>query len=384
MGWSANTGCGTTPVTSGNPGVATCTTSSLAVGTDAISAAYSGDSNHGANTGTLNQVVNQASTSAIVISSLNPSTYGQAVSFSANVAALAPGAGTPTGTVQFVVDGGNFGSPVMLAAGSATSSSISTLTEGAHSVSAIYSGDSNFSASSSATLGQTVNQASAATTVTSSQNPSVFGQSITLTATINGQFGLDKRKGGGAHPQDVSGSVTWSVNTGCGTTPVTMGNPGAATCITSSLPAGTDTITATYSGDSNHSASTGTLNQVVNQASTSAIVISSLNPSTYGQAVSFSANVAVLAPGAGNPSGTVQFVVDGGNFGSPVSLSGGSANSGSISTLTEGTHTVSAIYSGNSNFSASSAVLAAAGPSIRRTQPQLLRRARIPRPSGSQ
>ena len=73
--------------------------------------------------------------------------------------------------------------------------------------------------------------------------------------------------------------------------------------------------------------------------------MSSLNPSTYGQAVSFAANVAVLAPGAGNPSGTVQFVVDGGNFGSPITLAAGSATSSSISTLTEGTHSVSAIYS---------------------------------------
>ena len=217
MAWSANTGCGTTPVTSGNPGVATCTTSSLTVGTDAITAGYSGDSNHSPSTGSLNQVVNQASTSATVISSLNPSTYGQAVSFTTNVAVLAPGAGTPSGTVQFVVDGGNFGSPVTLAAGSATSSSISTLMEGTHTVSAIYSGNSNFSTSSVAlTGGQIVNQASATTSVTSNLNPSVYGQSVTLTATINGQFGLDKQRGGRAHSQAVTGSVAWSANTGCG------------------------------------------------------------------------------------------------------------------------------------------------------------------------
>jgi hypothetical protein len=62
--------------------------------------------------------------------------------------------------------------------------------------------------------------------------------------------------------------VTWSSDTSCGTTNVTSGNPGTATCTTSSLNAGTDAITANYSGDANHTGGTGTLSsgQVVNQA----------------------------------------------------------------------------------------------------------------------
>ncbi|MGB9235288.1 MAG: Ig-like domain repeat protein [Terriglobales bacterium] len=201
-----------------------------------------------------------------VTSGLNPSAYGQAVSFTATVTGT-----SPTGSVQFNIDGKPFGSPVTLASGSATSGTISTLTAGPHTVTAVYSGDTN-NAAGTGTLagGQTVNLASTSVGVTSSPNPSTFGQSVTLTATINGEFGLVRaRRNTKAKPQDVGGSVTWSANTGCGTTAVTSGNPGVASCVTTTLPAGNDAITATYSGDNNHSGNSGTLSggQQVNQQS---------------------------------------------------------------------------------------------------------------------
>jgi hypothetical protein len=283
------------------------------------------------------EVVNQPGSTTTVASSLDPSIYGQAVSFTANVTA---GTGTPTGTVQFNIDGSAFGSPVTLVSGWATSGSIATLTMGTHTVTAVYSGDSNFPVSTGTLSGgQIVGSATTGTVVTSSLNPSTFGQGVTLTATISGQYGLVR---GQAKPKDVTGNVTWSTNTGCGTATVTSGNPGVATCTTSVLAVGTDTITATYSGDSNHSGSTGTLSggQVVNQAGSTTTVASTLNPSAYGQAVSFTANVTA---GTGTPTGTVQFSVDGNAFGSPVTLISGSATSGSISTLAEGTHTVTAV-----------------------------------------
>ena len=82
--------------------------------------------------GTLSggQNVTQASSSTTVGSSLNPSVYGQAVSFTATVAAVSPGTGTPAGTVQFNLDGSAFGSPVTLVSGTATSTSTNTLAVG--------------------------------------------------------------------------------------------------------------------------------------------------------------------------------------------------------------------------------------------------------------
>ncbi|MGB0050159.1 MAG: Ig-like domain repeat protein, partial [Terriglobales bacterium] len=194
-------------------------------------------------------------TATAVSSSLNPSTYGQAVSFTATVTG-----NSPTGTVQFTVDGSNLGSPVALSSGSATSVTTSTLAVGTHTVTAMYSGDSNNSFSTGTLSGgQVVGSATSGTVVTSSGSPSAYGQSVTFTATINGEYGLLKGRPKGPKAEDVTGTVTWSANTGCGTTPVTTGNPGTATCTTSSLAVGTQTITGTYSGDSNHSGSTGTL-----------------------------------------------------------------------------------------------------------------------------
>ena len=84
---------------------ATCTTSALPVGTDAITAAYtSGDANFtpSAASTAVSQVVNQdGTTTALASASPNPSVYGQLVTFTATVSANALGSGTPTGTVTF-------------------------------------------------------------------------------------------------------------------------------------------------------------------------------------------------------------------------------------------------------------------------------------------
>ncbi len=118
--------------------------------------------------------------------------YGQAVTFTATVAAVSPGAGTPTGTVQFKTNGVNFGSAVTLSGGSASSAPISSLAAGSYTVTADYSGDGSFN-TSSATLaaGQTVNKANSSTAVSASVNPSAFGQPVTFSATaISGQLHL--------------------------------------------------------------------------------------------------------------------------------------------------------------------------------------------------
>src|SRR5207244_9006304 len=103
-----------------------------------------------------------------------------------------------------------------------------------------------------------------------------------------------------------------------------------------------------------NSSATMSGSQVVNKASTSTALTSSTNTSVFGQAVTFTATISVTAPGAGTPSGTVQFQIDGGNVGSPVNVrtTGGVATASfSIATLAVGSHTVTARYSGDDNFS---------------------------------
>jgi hypothetical protein len=96
---------------------------------------------------------------------------------------------------------------------------------------------------------------------------------------------------------------------------------------------------------------TGTNNTVTS-------VTSSLNPSLWGQAVTFTAEVSAANPAAGTPEGTVQFKVDNTDFGSPVNLVGGTATSSVISTLSAGNHTVQAIFTGSPFFNDSTGTLA--------------------------
>ena len=108
--------------------------------------------------------------SVVVVSSNNPSTFGGSVTF---IATVSSAAGTPTGTVQFVVDGANFGATVTLSGGTANGSATTTLSPGEHVVTAVYSGDADFLASTSLFLIQEVNNPLSSIAVTPA-NPSVF------------------------------------------------------------------------------------------------------------------------------------------------------------------------------------------------------------------
>lgn len=269
----------------------------------------------------------QTSTTTTVVSSLPTSTFGQSVTFTASVSASAA-----TGTVQFF-DGGNSLGTFPLSGGSA-SLTTATLTVGAHSITASYSGDANFAGSTSSAITQTVTQASTTTALTSSLNPSTFGQQVTFTATVSPALG-------------PTGTVQFFDGaTSLGTVVLSAGS---ASLTTATLTAVTHSITASYSGNATYGGSTSSaVTQTVNQAGTATALTSSLDPSVFGQQVTFTATV---SPSSG-PTGTVQFF-DGGNpLGAAVTLSGGTASI-TTSTLAVGTHFITAGYSGDTNFTAS-------------------------------
>jgi len=179
----------------------------------------------------------QASTTTSLTSSLNPSTSGQSVTFTATVTGS-----SPTGTVQFKDGVSNLGSAVPLAGGTA-SFTTSSLTSGGHSITAVYSGDSNNTTSTSAPLAQTVNQAATTTSLTSSLNPSQVGQAVTFTATVTS---------GGGTP---TGTVTFKDGaTALGS--ATLAGGGVAALTISSLTLGSHSITAVYGGGASFAAST--------------------------------------------------------------------------------------------------------------------------------
>jgi hypothetical protein len=129
--------------------------SSLAIGGHTITAVYGGDATFGASSSLgVSQTVNQGATTSVLVASPNPSGGGLSVTFTATVAAVSPAAGTPTGTVNFL-DGATSLGPGTLAGGTAMLST-SGLAIGAHSITAVYGGDANFTGSTSSPLTQTV------------------------------------------------------------------------------------------------------------------------------------------------------------------------------------------------------------------------------------
>jgi hypothetical protein len=340
-------------------GQAQCQTSALAVGNHTIAASYGGDASFNTSNANMTgnpQVVNKASATVGLTSNTNPSVFGQSVSFTAALSATAPGAGTPTGTVQFL-DGATpitGCTSVAIAGGQAVCSS-SALSVGNHTITASYSGDGNFNTNTGSMTGnpQVVNKASTSAGVTSSQNPSVFGQQVTFTATIS-----VTAPGAGTPTGTFSFLDGGNPIAGCTSINIAAGQ---AQCQTSALAVGNHTITAAYGGDGNFNTSNGSLTgnpQVVNKANTSVGLTSSLNPSIFGQPVTFTATVSVTAPGAGSPSGSINFL-DGGN---PitgcqnVALQTGQAQC-QPGSLSVGNHTITVAYSGDGSFNTSNGSL---------------------------
>lgn len=261
-----------TPVVLDASGTATFTTSSLSVGTHTIEASYSGDATFASSAASpLSQTVNFSlpvmPTTTILSSSPNPSSVGDTVTFTATVV----GGFLLAGTVEFFDGSTSLGTAPLFMFGSAILST-SSLSAGAHSITAVYSGDIFSTPSTSAPLIQMVNTTSSPTTTTlvSSANPSQIGQSVTFTATVTSSSGTP------------TGMVTFLID-GAPQAPLTLDASGVATFTISSLSVGTHTIEASYSGGTNFMSSTAApLTQTVNTASTITLDVATLTDGAAG------------------------------------------------------------------------------------------------------
>ena len=166
--------------------LATFSTDALSVAAHSITAVYPGDTNHeGSTSDAVIQEVEQSATATALQSSNASSVFGQSVTFTATVSATAPGAGTPTGTVQFKRNGTDIGGQRTLNGSGVATFATDELAVGGHTITAVYEGDASFTTSTSADLTQTVELAQTNTELELSDNPTVFGQSVTFTATVS-------------------------------------------------------------------------------------------------------------------------------------------------------------------------------------------------------
>jgi hypothetical protein len=200
----------------------------------------------GSSDGFVGVLLNKATTITSLTSSLNPSTYGQKVTWTATVTSSSPI--TPTGKVNFTSDGVGIGTAVLNASGVATFSK-RYLNASAFPVIAVYTGDTSNLRSASNIVNQVVRQATSTATISSSPNPSIHGQAVTFTAEIT------------SPTVTASGPVTFAVGkTVLGTAQLSGGK---ARLTISSLAVGSTKVTATYYGDSNIAKSSASVIQKV-------------------------------------------------------------------------------------------------------------------------
>jgi hypothetical protein len=305
----------------------------LLPGTHPITAVYSGDSTYAPDTSnTVFQVINRLTPTFTISSSANPSIYGNSVIFFGTAVGTQ---GTPTGTVQFVIDGTNFGAPITLVAGSAQTSTSAllatpTLSPAYHTISANYNGDMIYnSASISLSPNQTVSKANVSVSINSSIPTTAINQSTTFSSTVTSvttgtPTGTVQFKNGGVN---INGAISLISGTG--------------SLAYSGLTIGAHTITSTYSGDANFNGNTSiNFTQTVTASPTTTTLLSNLPTSTYGQAVIFTATV-----NGSSPTGTLTFKNGGVTFATTTLPT----NTTSYALLTAGSHSITVVYSGDGN-----------------------------------
>jgi len=270
-------------------------------------------------------------TTTTLTASVNPSISGKAVVFTATVSPQS-GAGVPTGTVMFYAGTTALGKATLTSG--AAKYTISKLPLGTSSITAVYGGSSSNSGSTSAAVNQVV-LAATTTVFASSSNSPIYGQSVTLTATVSSSIGSPPN---GESVSFMKGTLLLGTGTLSG---------GSASFETSALAVGNYEIKAVYAGDANLAASTSkSVSEKVSKATTATALVSSLNPSNFRQSVTFTATV--TPEFSGTPTGTVVFKNGTATLGT-APLSGGVA-SYTTTNLAAGMRSITAVYDGSSSF----------------------------------
>jgi uncharacterized repeat protein (TIGR01451 family) len=289
------------------------------------------DPNTSNNTATATTTVSRVATHTSISSNPNPSLFGQSVTFDV---AVTSGLGTPSGAVQVYSDGSPIGGPLTLVGGAASLSTAS-LSPGAHSITASYSGDTTYDTSNSSTLTQTV-KANTTTTITSdAPDPSFAGQSVPIgySVTVN---------------PPAAGTPTGLVTITASTGESCSGTVASATCSIIFSTAGGRTLTASYPGDGVFNPSNSAPeSHAVNPSDTSIFLTDGRDPSEFGEAVSVSYFVSPAA--GGTPTGNVTVTASTGETCMGAAPSGGCL----ITFNSLGTRTLTASYSGDGNYNPS-------------------------------
>lgn len=319
--------------------VASFSTSFLFVGTHFLTASYPGDFNfHGSTSDAVTEVITGPPTKTVLSVSPNPALPLQLITMSATVSSAYT---VPAGTITFMAEGKALAPPLTASANGSASATISTLGAGTYSITAVYSGSTEYASSTSNAVLEVVNGAPTTTTLTSSLDPSSYGQSVTFTAAV-------------AAPQSATtptGTVTFMDGaTALGSAPLSASQ--VAQFSTAGLAVGNHSITAVYNGSTNDAKSTSNvLTQVVGLDATHVLVTATPQQAYAGQTVTLTV-VAVSAYGM-VPS-PVVLTEGGSTLGTLLPDASGGATL-ALNSLTAGLHTIVATYAGDVHHAGSSA-----------------------------
>jgi hypothetical protein len=273
----------------------------------------------------------------------NPSKVNQPVTLTATVAGAAPGSNIPSGTVAFY-DGATLLAVLPLTNGQAAYVT-AALTSGIHTLAASYAGfsqgDYQFAPSASAPVSQSVLKTETLTALSNSPSPSNALHPVTFSTLVTPSWA------GAVVP---TGTVTFR-DGGIELATVPLAADGTAAFTTSTLAAGTHTVTAEYSGDGNFLASDSAPQvQVVTPLLPVIALTSSPNPAKVGQAVGLDGAVQGPAGVSTGPTGSVSFL-DGDTVLATVDMVGDAA-SDATAALSAGKHALTARYNGDSYYAA--------------------------------
>ena len=297
-------------------------------------------------------------TRTIVQATYSSPVFGQSDTLTATVTVVSPGTAAPSAGDAVEFWDGTPGTGTDLGAGTWISAGKWTLTTnslavGSHPIQAVYTpSSSNALASTSALLAVTVKPDVTKTAVTFVSTPAIVGGTVNLVARVS------VVSPGTATPSSSDSVVFYDGNPASGGTALGFGILSTTVVGQWTLPwsfttTGVHSIFAVYSpGSANLNGSAASANLTVGKDTTTTTLTTSGGSGSLGQPVTFTATIAVTSPGAGTPSGTVTF-----KDGATVLMSGVPVMNGvatlTTSSLAKGTHSITAVYSGDSNENAS-------------------------------
>lgn len=278
-----------------------------------------------------------ANTTSVASNLITP-TLGQNVILTATIDKGA-GVNAPTGTVTFLDGTTVLGSGAVDGSGSATFQTTS-LTGGAHNITASYGGDPLYLSSASAILVVTVITPGATPTTTallSDTTNGVFGNPIILTASVTHSTGATAPTGTVTFDDGVVSIGSAAVNA-----------QGNASVVTSNLGVGSHNLSAIYGGDATYAASNSTAVAIGVRGPTSLDLGASFASLQIGATETFTATLTTVGTQT-LPTGQVIFK-DGATTLGQASFVLSKAVTFQIATLAAGSHTITAQYAGDSTF----------------------------------